>query len=189
MVINYLGNGSFRLQSGETSLLVNPENNRFKADVVLRTLSPVDLAKDENAAPNEISFAGEYEIKGVEITGIALPEESGEKFLKTAYSVKWEDIKLAFLGHMSKMPSSDIMERLAEPDVLFLPVGGGHFLSPELAAKLVKQIEPAFVIPDFYKSPADFLKAMGQKAEPQEKLVFKKKDLENSKSQVIVLKT
>lgn len=168
-------------------MLVNPENNRFKADIVLRTLAPLEPAKGEEAA-GEICFAGEYEIKGVGIKGIALPEESGEKFLKTAYAVNWEDIKLAFLGHISQPPTSDIMEKLDEPDILFLPVGGGHFLSPEAAAKLTKQIEPAFVIPAFYKTPADFLKAMGQKAEPQEKLVFKKKDLENAKTQVVVLK-
>ena len=38
MVINYFGNGCFRLQSGETSVLVNPDNNRLKADVTLKTL-------------------------------------------------------------------------------------------------------------------------------------------------------
>ena len=39
MVITYYGNGAFRLQSGDTVLLLNPENNRLKADVTLRTLA------------------------------------------------------------------------------------------------------------------------------------------------------
>ena len=190
MVINYLGDGSFKIQSGETSLLVNPEGNRFKADVVLKTLSPVEFALHGADAPeqNEIFFSGEYEVKEVEISGIPVPDESTEKFLKTIYAVIWEDIKLVFLGHLSKPMSADIIEQLEEADVLFIPVGGGHFLEPEVAARLAKQLEPAYIIPTFFKSPADFLKAMGQKAEPQEKLVFKKKDLENEKNKVVILK-
>ena len=185
MVVNYLGGGSFKLQSGSTSLLVNPESNRFKADVTLRTLVSADL---NEAAPGEISFAGEYEIKGIEARGIAVAEESAEKFLKAVYLVSWEDMKLAFLGHISKPISADIIKELNDPDVLFLPVGGEHFLSAEDAARLAKKLEPSFIIPYFYKSPAEFLKAMGQKAEAEEKLVFKKKDLEGVKNKVVVLK-
>jgi len=44
MVINYFGNGCFRLQSGETSILVNPENNRLKADIILKTLTGTQAA-------------------------------------------------------------------------------------------------------------------------------------------------
>ncbi len=189
MVINYLGQGSFKLQSGETSLLVNPEGNRFKADAILRTLSPAEFPFYGPDAPeqNEIFFPGEYEVKGIEITGIALPDESSEKFVKTIYVVNWEEIKLAFLGHLSKPLPADSLEQLEECDILFIPVGGGHFLEPEAAAKIAKQLEPAYIIPTFYKTPVEFLKAMGQKGEPQEKLVFKKKDLANEKNKVIVL--
>jgi hypothetical protein len=35
MVVNYFGNGCFRLQSGETSILLDPENNRLKADIFI----------------------------------------------------------------------------------------------------------------------------------------------------------
>ena len=188
MVINYFGNGSFRLQSGETSLLLDPENNRLKADVVLRTLVPADVKTDDSSSQKEIAFPGEYEIKEIEILGVPVTEESTEKFLKTVYLVKWEGIKIAFFGHISKMPPAQLIDRIDEPDVVFLPVGGGHFLEAELAAKLIKQLEPSFAIPTFYKNPSDFLKAMGQKTEPEEKLVFKKKDLTGGKTKVVVLK-
>lgn len=188
MVINYLGNGSFKLQSGQASLLVDPESNRFKADVTLRTI--VSASANLAASPDvEISFPGEYEVKGVEIFGIGVPEESSEKFLKTVYLVEWEGVKLAFLGHLSKPPSANVVEELDEPDIVFLPVAGGHFLSAEDAAKLAKKLEPSFIVPSFYKNPADFSKAMGQKTIPEEKLVFKRKDLEGVKNKVVVLKT
>ncbi|OGY99731.1 MAG: hypothetical protein A2945_01890 [Candidatus Liptonbacteria bacterium RIFCSPLOWO2_01_FULL_52_25] len=199
MIINYLGGGSFKLQSGDTSMLINPENNRYKADVILRTLAPAAFSLGGADAPasqklqrgepesNEIFFPGEYEIKEIDIHGIAVPDESSEKFLKTVYAVTWEEITFAFLGHLSKPISADIIEKLGEPDVLILPVGGGHFLEAAPAAKLTRQLEPAFVIPTFYKTPAEFAKEMGQKAEPQEKLVFKKKDIIKGKTKLVVL--
>jgi len=180
MVINYFGNGCFRLQSGETSVLVNPENNRLKADVTLKTLTATAPEAADGAEPSDeivISFAGEYEEKEIEILGFPIAEESTEKFLKTAYAVLWEGMKFVFLGHLSKPMDAALMEEFSEPDVLILPVGGGHFLEPEVAAKIAKQLEARVVIPSFYKTPAEFLKAAGKKGEEMDKLVFKQKDI------------
>ncbi len=184
MIVNYFGEGSFRLQSGETVLLVNPANNRQKGDVTLRTLT---LTNDAPLSGIEIAFPGEYEIKGIEIKGLLIEKESSEKFLKTAYAVTWEDMKFVFLGHLSKFPDPELIEAIEEPDVLFIPTGDAHFIGASEAAKLIKQLEPAIVVPAFYKNSAEFLKAMGQKGETEEKLVFKKKDLEGRKGRVVVL--
>jgi L-ascorbate metabolism protein UlaG (beta-lactamase superfamily) len=184
MVINYFGEGCFRLQSGETSLLVNPINNRLKADVVLKTLT---LPNIPPPVGTEISFPGEYEIKGIEIRGRAVEKESTEKFLKTIYAVNWEEIRFLFLGHLSKYPEAELIEAMGEPEVVFVPAGDSHFIDSADAVKLIKHLEPAVVIPGFYKNPEEFLKAIGQKAPAEEKFVFKKKDLADKKKQVIVL--
>lgn len=185
MVINYFGDGCFRLQSGETSLLVDPNNNRLKADVTLKTIT---LADAESPAAAEVSFPGEYEFKDIHIQGWPVSAESTEKFLKTVYLVKWEDLNFVFLGHLSGTLEAEVVEELSEQDVLFIPVGE-HFLSDETAAKLAKKIEPAVVIPSFSKKPDSFVKAIGQKAEVQDKFVFKKKDLENLKNKLVILKS
>jgi L-ascorbate metabolism protein UlaG (beta-lactamase superfamily) len=188
MVVNYFGNGAFRLQSGDTSVLIDPENNRLKADVTLRTLvATEDPLAEEGVSVTTISFPGEYEVKGIEITGFSVAEESTEKFLKTAYAVSWEDMKFVFLGHPSKPLGAGMMEELAEPDVLIMPAGGGHFLEPEVAAKIAKQLEARIVIPSFAKNPDAFLKALGKKGEKSEKFVFKKKDIETDKGRPVVL--
>lgn len=193
MVINYFGNGCFRLQSGDTSVLVNPDNNRLKADVMLKTLTTtapdaVATGNGEKSDDVVISFAGEYEEKEIEIVGYPIVEESTDKFLKTAYAVLWEGMKFVFLGHLSKPMDATLMEEFSEPDVLFLPVGGSHFLEPEVAAKIAKQLEARVVIPSFYKSPAEFLKASGKKGEETEKFVFKQKDIATDHGRVVVLK-
>jgi L-ascorbate metabolism protein UlaG (beta-lactamase superfamily) len=192
MIINYFGNGCFRLQSGDTSVLVNPENNRLKADVTLKTLTATEviptMGEVDRAEEITISFPGEYEEKEIEILGFPVVEESTEKFLKTTYAVLWEGMKFVFLGHLSKPMDATLMEEFSEPDVLFLPVGGGHFLEPEVAAKIAKQLEARIVIPSFYKDPAEFLKAFGKKAEEADKFVFKQKDIVADKGRVVILK-
>jgi L-ascorbate metabolism protein UlaG (beta-lactamase superfamily) len=135
-----------------------------------------------------IAFPGEYEIKGIEIAGFPIVGESTEKFLKTAYVVEWEEMKLVFLGHLSAPVDATLMEEFAEPDVLILPVGGGHFLEPNVAAKLAKQLEAKIIIPSFYRNEDDFLKALGKKAESAEKFVFKMKDIAGDKDKPVVLK-
>ena len=187
MVITRLGDGCFRLQSGETSILVNPDNNRLKGDIVLRTIVAAGEPLGEGEDVTIIAFPGEYEIKGIEIVGFQIPGESTEKFVKTAYVVVWEEMKFVLLGHLSKPVDASLMEEFAEPDVLILPVGGGHFLEPDVAAKIAKQLEATSVIPSFAKDPAEFLKALGKKAEPMDKFVFKKKDLLGEKGRPIVL--
>ncbi len=193
MVLNYFGNGCFRLQSGDTSVLIDPENNRLKADLTLRTLVPAAdplapaAASAAGADEATISFAGEYEIKGIEVLGFPVAGESTERFVKTAYAAQWEGMKFVFLGHLSKPMDAALMEEFSDPDVLVLPVGGGHFLEPEVAAKIAKQLEARVIVPSFYKNPDEFLKALGKKAEKTDKFVFRQKDIAGDKGRPVVL--
>ncbi len=188
MIVNYFGNGCFRLQSGETSILVDPENHRLKADLTLKTLTATEgAAAGDGDDAALVAFAGEYEVKGIEVAGRAVAAESTEKFLKTAYAVLWEGMKFVFLGHLSKPMDASLMEEFAEPDLLFIPVGGGHYLEPEVAAKIAKQLEARVVIPSLFKDPEEFLKALGKKAETADKFVFKQKDIITDKGRVVVL--
>lgn len=189
MVISYFGENCFRLQSGELSLLVDPANNRLKADVTLRTSTPADFFVSYDAAipQTDILFPGEYEIKGIEILGMPVEQEAGGKFIRTVYVLDWEEMKLGIMPQSSKLPDGNVLEKLSELDILFLPISGDGSLSPDAAAKLVRQLEPAVVIPSYLKSASEFLKATGQKAEAQEKFVFKKKDLAGKKNQVVIL--
>ncbi len=185
MIIQYFGEGCFRLQSGELALLLNPSNNRLKADVILRTL----VATDTLPSPGEINFPGEYEVKGIEIQGWQVNGESTGKFIKTVYLVVWEEMHFVFLGHISGSLPADVLEELVEADVVFVPTGDSHFLSAPEAVRLVKQLEPKIVIPASYKKNSDELaKALGLKPENMEKFVFRKKDLGAEKMRLVVLK-
>src|SRR3990167_4293734 len=193
MVITYHGNGCFRIQSGPLSLLVDPQNARMKPDIFIKTLVPWPPKGEEDA--RGITGPGEYEQKGVRIWGFPVREESDTKFLKTMYVVEMEELRLAFLGHLSSAPNRDAFEEFGEIDILFVPAGGKPFLSPEAAAKLVKQLSPTIAIPScmhanaLAKSPKEFAKELGQgAAEPADKLTIKKKDLPPSGPKAVILR-
>ncbi len=204
MVINWYGEGCFKIQTGGLTLLTDPFESsvgltpaRGKNDLVLKTLTawPLKGGEEEGRA---ICGAGEYEIQGVSVSGFPLLKESSEKFLKTAYKVVAEDLTLVFLGHLSGELAPEANQAFKDADILFIPAGGKPFINQESAAKLVKQLSPKFVVSSFFKIPGlkrggsdwkDLADEMGQKPEGSEKLTIRKKDAAEQKgTKLVVLK-
>lgn len=201
MVINWYGEGCFKIQSGNITLATDPfsakngegeglTSPRFKSDVVIKTTSEYPIPYIHQAAPAEVVGPGEYEVRGVEISGWPIFEKRSaggkEKRIKTIYLVKIEDLNLGLLGAISEMPPADILEELGHIDLLFIPAGGAPYINQESVAKLIKQINPKIIIASYFKIPGlkskvgdikDFLEETGYQAEPQEKLTIKKKEL------------
>ncbi len=193
MVINWYGEACFRIQTGDTVIVTDPPDAksglaspRGKVDVILRTRTELPISYTPEREDFHVEGPGEYEVKGVEIVGFHVPQKAKESVIQTVYRVKAEDVRLAFLGHIAEVPDAEVLERLGEIDVLFIPAGGEPFLSVEKAAKLVRQVHPKIVVATLFKIPKlarkagdvkAFLEEIEQKATPQEKLVIKKKDL------------
>ena len=208
MVINWYGEGCFKVQIGDFTLVSDPFDSKLglnpargKFDVLLKTISAWPPAEDAASAEASADKGavligpGEYEVKGFDIHGVSLAKESSENFFKTIYLVKTEDANLCFLGHIADYPDEDALGELKSIDILFVPAGGKPFISPEIAAKLIKQINPKIVIPTFFKVPGlkrqaadtkDFVGELGLKIDVEEKLTVKKKDLAEIKSTKIV---
>jgi len=213
MIITYYGENSFKIQSGEFTILTDPVDAssgltppRFKYDILLKTLTafpPHEQAVEQSPSTGSgqsisIYGPGEYNVEDATIFGYLSENEVTDKILKTVYVVTLEDIKLCFLGHLADIPSPAIMERLEDIDILFVPGGGTPYIDQKKVAKLVKQIQPKIVIPTAFKVPGlkrqaedlkTFLEELDQKdAESQEKLTIKKKDLMTIKpSRVMIL--
>ncbi len=211
MVITFYGEGCFKVQSGDLVVLTDPFDKntgltppRFKSDITLKTLTliPIIDQQIDESIGHPIWGPGEYNIKDVNINGFLLSGESSEKFLKTVYLAEVENIKLCFLGHISEAPEPAILERLGEIDILFIPAGGAPFINQKSAAKLIKQIQPKIVVPCFFKIPSlkrtadkletfldEFNGSKTKESEGQDKLVIKKKDLDNvKKTELMILK-
>lgn len=208
MVINFYGEGCFKAQSGEFTLLTDPFEKstgltppRLKPNLILKTLVPFPpetFWREEGL--KEIVGAGEYNIGEITIKGFFLTQESTEKYSKIIYLVDIEGCRLCFLGHLSSVPEPSVLEFLEKIDILFIPAGGKPFLEQKLAAKLLKQLEPKIVIPSFFKISSlkrksddikDFLQELngpkGKEIKKQDKFSIRQSGLKDIVSAEIVV--
>lgn len=204
MQIQYFGLSSFKIATKLATIITDP----FSKDSGLtpvRGQADILILADKNdkrylglssisGSPFLMDTPGEYDLKGVTVTGIPLKQE--EKYV-SAFLIESEDIRILNLTHIKEwnMKEEEI-ESLGEIDVLILPVGGNTVLSASQASKVVNEIEPKIVIPSHYKikglvfdlDPLDkFIKEMGGKKEETDKLTVKKKDLAEEGTKVIIL--
>lgn len=208
MVISWYGEGSFRFQNGEISMVCDVADRssgatipRGKTSLYLQTITKWDkdnpLVISPLDAESHIYGAGEYDVAGIRVKGFQLVDESSPTSFKTVYKIVWDDILVGILGHISDGLSPSIQEHFSELDILIAPGGGEPFIQQPQVVKLIKQLNPKIFIPSFIpskelkrkaQSPDTILTAFDSSGETQEKFTCKKKDFnEIKKTQVIVL--
>lgn len=204
MQIQYFGLSSFKLTTKSAVVFTDPFDKdsgltppRGSADILVlaeKTNKLTSSMSGISGEPFKITDPGEYDVKGVTVTGIPLKQE--DKYV-TIYLLESEDIKVLNLTHIKEFNiSQDELEALGEIDILLLPVGGNTVMDGNHAAKVANQIEPKIVIPSYYKSDgliidvdpiATFIKEMGGKSEVMEKLTVKKRDLGAEETKLVIL--
>ncbi len=213
MVITWYGQSCFKIQSGDTILIIDPFDKsigltppRGQADIVAITHHHYDHDNVEalaGANPFVVDGPGEYEVKGVNITGVVAfhdSKEGKERGTCAAYIIEIEGIKICHLGDLGQAKlTNEQLEIIDGVDILMIPVGGAYTINGEEAADIINQIEPKIVIPMHYKIPGlniklesvdEFLKEMGiPKKEAVDKFTIKKKELPlEEETQVVVMK-
>jgi len=183
MIITSIGDGAFRLQSGERSVVIDPATSRQRGDITLYTASSLSEIGEE---AQSIALPGEYEFGGIEVRGWQRGAKNGT--VLTYYLVSWDGIHIAFISKEGPLPEMSALEELEryQPEVVLLPMANKE--QAEWSVKLVKQLEPAVCIPSAYDSAKTVSAAFGKSVQgPEEKFTFKKKDLENHEQTVIIL--
>lgn len=204
MQIQYFGLSSFKITSKEAVTITDPFHKdsgltppRGAADILVlseKNKSLYSATSGISGEPFLVNDPGEYDLKGVTLTGIPLKQENSRV---TIFLIETEEMRILNLSHIKEFNlTEDELENLGEIDILILPVGGNTVLSASQAAKVVNEVEPKIVIPSHYKMPdlildldakEKFLKEMGGKAENLDKLTVKKKDLQEEGTKVVVL--
>lgn len=204
MQIQYFGLSSFKISTKEATIITDPFHKdsglvppRGQADILIlaqKNKSLYSAVSGISGEPFDISDPGEYDIKGVTVTGVPLKQE--EKFV-TIFLIESEDIRILNLTHIKDFNlNEEELESLGDIDVLILPVGGNTVMPASAASKAVNAIEPKLVIPSHYKmkglildlDPLEkFVKEMGGKKEEMDKLTLKKKDLSEEDVKLVIL--
>jgi len=140
--------------------------------------------------PFVLNTLGECENKGV--IAYAIPSANGNIIFK----INAEGMNITHLGRLKTKIENDVVEKIGNTDILFIPVGGGDYLSPEDAAAMVTLLEPRIVVPIGYhcdtdakaKPVAEFIKELGLKPETTDKkIIIKQKDLPQEEMKLFIL--
>ena len=210
MIITWYGQACFRIQSGKTTIVIDPFDKsvgltppKGEAGVVLITHDHKDHnnVKAIGGEPFVIDGPGEYEKSGVKVTGVQSfhdDKKGSERGINTMYVVTMEGIRVGHFGDLGQFELTDQQkEALGEIDILMVPVGGVFTIDGERAASIVNSIAPKIVIPMHYKIPGltiklanadQFLKEFGYEGKAVEKFTIKKNDLPQERMEVIVMK-
>lgn len=142
--------------------------------------------------PFILDTIGECEVKNA---GVYSFPSDGENNL--IFKIAAEGLLVVHLGKITKKIDDSFLEKIGDPDVLILPVGGkGEYLTPEDAAAVVNAIGPRIVIPVGFQCDtepgvlpvSDFIKELGLKPEATDKkLIIKKKDLPAEETKLMIL--
>ncbi len=204
MQIQYFGLSSFKITTKEATIITDPFHKdsgltppRGAAEVLILADKNSKLYTATSGISGEhfdVTDPGEYDVKGVTVTGIPLKQEKG---YVTVFLIESEDIRILNLTHIKEWNmKEDEIEELGDIDILILPVGGNTVLSASAASKVVNEIEPKIVIPSHYKmddlildldAKEKFVKEMGGKKEEMEKLMIKKKELQEEGTKLVIL--
>src|SRR5579859_2594307 len=206
--ISWMGHAAFRLRGKDATIVTDPFDKGLGLEVPRPRADIVTISRDDpsqNAAgnikgePRVLRAPGEYEVKGVFITGVGTFADNKKGAVQgknTIFVYELDGLVIAHLGCLGHTLTAAQVDALSNVAVLFVPVGASDLLDPARAVEVIGQIEPSLVVPMMYRTgpetanlePLDrFAKEMGLKEwTPQEKLVLRGGDLPET-TQVVVL--
>lgn len=192
MEITWYGHSCFRLRDKGITVVTDPYDQsigytlpKVRADIVTVSHNHADHnhVSGIKGAPKVVDGPGEYEIKGVFITGIPTfhdKKKGAQRGLNTVFLFEFDSLTVCHLGDLGHVPTQAQVEALNNVDILLIPVGRFGTIGPPQAAEVISLLEPKIVIPMHYKTKGltiklasvdNFLQEMGlKKLVPQESL-------------------
>ncbi len=183
MEITWYGHSCFRLtERGLATVVTDPYDATTAGYNALKLRADIVTVSHEAPGHNYtngvkgysrlITGPGEFEIGGVFITGVQTNhgKRSDDEPRNTLYVFDYDGVTVAHLGDLARVPSQAEIEALGNVNIALVPVGGGGGLTAAKAAEVISVLEPGYVIPMHYGTPASqiklaplnkFLKEMG----------------------------
>lgn len=171
MKITYLGHATFLLESGSTTILIDPYNE--KVGYPMPKVSPtVVLVSHEHGDHNHLAMAAGQprvirgladgkarsfteKVDGISITAVPTYHdrtEGKERGPNAVFIIEAEGLRVVHLGDLGH-PLDDVAAKaIGRPDVLMLPVGGHYTIDAAQARDVVSRLHPGVVIPMHYKT-------------------------------------
>lgn len=214
MEITYLGHSSFKLSTKYVKIITDPFDPQMvgfpfpkqEADIVTVSHNHSDHNAVEmiEGSPLVLRIPGEYEKKGVRITGFEWYHDKKkglERGPNILFRIELEGISMLHCGDLGQKFSEDLIEEIGSLDVLFIPVGGVYTIGPDEAEAIISELEPKIVIPMHYRTEKhnenifkelfsidEFLKKRGVSGvEPVHKISLKPEDFFEDDKKIVVM--
>lgn len=214
--IQYLGHSCFRLRGRDGIVICDPYDSSVGLTLNNPTAHIVTVSHNHPGHNNSaavrpmrdsvfvIDGPGEYEVRGVLITGVRTYHDTqkGSQFgANTVYVIHMDEVAYCHLGDIAHELNQQQLEEIGNVDVLFVPVGADKPNDPSDTSGLISQIEPRIVIPMHYATAQQsmmrelvsldkFTQEMGVKdTTPKEKLTITASSLpaEDAETLIVVL--
>lgn len=194
MDIYFYGQACFKLKGKTATVFIDPYKEDFtglklpkdlSADIAISTHNHDDHNNLDAITDTalKVSGPGEYEVKGVSVTGVSTfhdKEKGTQRGRNTVYNISVDGLNIVHLGDLGDKLTEEQIEEIGSTDVLLVPVGSVYTIDAKTASDVVSQLEPKIVIPMHYGLPGlkfelepveNFLKEMGfDNVEPVSKL-------------------
>ncbi len=182
MEIIWYGQSCFRLRDKLATVVTDPYDKsigyvlpRVRADIVTVSHDHPDhnYVKGVRGNPKVIDGPGEYEVRGVFITGIPTYHDrrkGASRGRNTVFLFDFDGLTVCHLGDLGHIPTQSQVEAMSDIDILLIPVGSVSTINAAQAAEVISLLEPRIVIPMHYKTKwvkvkldpvSKFLKEMG----------------------------
>ena len=154
MKIKYLGHACFVVGDNDYSIVLDPykgvngfEDINVEANDVLCSHSHFDHAYIDGVklikkdSPFKVTLIHTFhdDKKGT---------LRGENNITILESNNKKVVHLGDLGHLLDM---DVIEKLKDADALLIPIGGYYTIGPDMACKIIEDVNPRVIIPMHYK--------------------------------------
>lgn len=210
MEIFWYGQACFKIKGKSTSLIIDPYDpdatglklpKDMEAQIALKTHDHPDHnnLKAVTTSPVLVEGPGDYDIKGVAITGISVfhdAQNGTERGKNTVYNIQIDGLNVVHLGDIGHVLNESQIQDIGSCDILMVPVGGNYTISAKEAVENIQALEPRIILPMHYALPGLkyelegldlFLKEMGaEDLTPMPKLTITKDKLPEE-PQVVLL--
>jgi len=217
MEIVYLGHSAFKIKTKTGTVVTDPFGPQVGftfpkqvADIV--TVSHRGHGDHDNVeaverttkreVPFVIDQPGEYEIDDISVFGYKTwhdDKEGKERGANTIYLIQAEEVRILHLGDLGHPLDDKLIEEIDSVDVLMIPVGGKYTIDCKMAAQVVADIDPTYILPMHYKTEShnpemfaalesreDFVKACGLTTRAVKTLSLSKLSMPEDLSEIIL---
>lgn len=167
MKISWYGQSCFKIETEKAKIICDPYSESIGLQLPPLTADIVTVShqhSDHNNTkvvsgiaqkrPVIFSGPGEYEAMGINFEGIPSFHDSksgAERGLNTIFKISADNLKICHLGDLGHILTNLELEKIAEIDILLVPVGGVFTIDAEQASEVISQIDPKIVMPMHYQ--------------------------------------